>query len=98
MDFDNLNAEKSYGAITVYSQSKLANVLFTRELAKRLTGTGVTVYALHPGAVITELDRYYGDVIGRTSFQYSLLFLQTNQMVDIQRCSARCSNNNLLCS
>lgn len=52
-----LNSEKSYSRIGAYSQSKLANVLFTRELAKRLEGSGVTVNALHPGVVDTELAR-----------------------------------------
>ncbi|XP_017026977.1 retinol dehydrogenase 12-like [Drosophila kikkawai] len=55
-----LNSEKSYSRIGAYSQSKLANVLFTRELAKRLEGTGVTVNSLHPGAVDTELLRNWG--------------------------------------
>ena len=41
-----LNSEKSYNQVTAYCQSKLANVLFTRELAKRLQGTGVTTYAV----------------------------------------------------
>ncbi|EDV36908.1 uncharacterized protein Dana_GF13190 [Drosophila ananassae] len=53
-----LNSEKSYSRKFAYAQSKLANVLFTRELAKRLTGSGVTVNALHPGVVDTELIRY----------------------------------------
>ncbi|XP_068151173.1 retinol dehydrogenase 12-like [Drosophila tropicalis] len=52
-----LNSEKSYSEGGAYSQSKLANILFTRELAKRLEGTRVTVNALHPGAVNTELGR-----------------------------------------
>ncbi|GAB0096916.1 retinol dehydrogenase 12 [Sergentomyia squamirostris] len=55
---NDMNSEKSYNRITAYSQSKLANLLFTRELAKRLEGTKVTVNALHPGAVNTELLRY----------------------------------------
>nr|XP_044248966.1 retinol dehydrogenase 13 [Drosophila takahashii] len=57
INVDDLNSEKSYGKIAAYTQSKLANILFTRELAKRLEGTGVTVNALHPGAVDTELMR-----------------------------------------
>lgn len=43
-----------------YGQSKLANILFTRELAKRLDGTKVTANSLHPGAVKTELGRHLG--------------------------------------
>lgn len=46
---DDLNSEKSYWKWTVYGQSKLANVLFARELSKRLQGTGVTANSLHPG-------------------------------------------------
>lgn len=57
---DDLNSEKSYSEVQCYSQSKLANVLFTRELAKRLSGTRVTVNALHPGTVNTELARHIG--------------------------------------
>lgn len=53
-----LNSEQSYDEGKAYSQSKLANVLFTRELAKRLHNTGVTVNALHPGIVHTELGRH----------------------------------------
>lgn len=55
---DDLNSEKSYSKYKAYSQSKLANILFTRELARRLRGTGVTVNAVHPGVVKTELGRY----------------------------------------
>lgn len=55
-----LNSEKSYDPSRAYEQSKLANVLFTRELAKRLDGTGVTVNSLHPGIVDTDLMRHMG--------------------------------------
>jgi retinol dehydrogenase 12 len=54
---DDLNSEKSYWRWLAYGQSKLANILFTRELSKRLEGSGVTVNSLHPGAVKTELTR-----------------------------------------
>ena len=49
--FDDLMLEKSYSAMKAYSQSKLANVLFTYELGRKLKGTGITVNCLHPGAV-----------------------------------------------
>uniref|UniRef100_A0AAY5EFX5 Retinol dehydrogenase 12, like n=1 Tax=Electrophorus electricus TaxID=8005 RepID=A0AAY5EFX5_ELEEL len=58
INLDDINSEKSYDKSKAYSQSKLANVLFTRSLAKKLQGTGVTVYAVHPGVVQTELWRH----------------------------------------
>jgi retinol dehydrogenase-14 len=50
IDFDDLQGEKGYKGAKAYSQSKLANVLFTYELARRLDGSGITVNCLHPGA------------------------------------------------
>lgn len=55
IDFDDLNAEDSYGMVQAYGQSKLANVLFTHELARRLRGTGVTANCVHPGVVATNI-------------------------------------------
>jgi NAD(P)-dependent dehydrogenase (short-subunit alcohol dehydrogenase family) len=58
IDFDDLHAErKRYGALAAYYQSKLANALFTYELAERLAGTGVTVNCVDPGLVATDLLR-----------------------------------------
>jgi retinol dehydrogenase-12 len=51
-----------YRALAAYGQSKLANILFTRELARRLEGTGVTANCLHPGVVATGFGRTYGGV------------------------------------
>ncbi|MHB1445321.1 MAG: SDR family oxidoreductase [Acidimicrobiales bacterium] len=53
MGFDDLQSEKSYSAMGAYNRSKLANILFTRELARRLEGTGVSAFAVHPGVVRT---------------------------------------------
>ena len=55
MDLNDLGFEHGYQIMRAYGRSKLAAVLFTRELAKRLTGTEVTVNALHPGAVATSI-------------------------------------------
>ena len=57
LDFDDLMTERRYGPMKAYGRSKLANILFARELARRLEGTGVDVYAVHPGAVATRLGR-----------------------------------------
>ncbi|XP_004550533.3 retinol dehydrogenase 14b [Maylandia zebra] len=58
INFDDLNSENNYNKAFCYSQSKLANLLFTLELAHRLEGTGVTVNALTPGIVRTRLGRH----------------------------------------
>lgn len=62
INLEDLNSEKHYDKNKAYAQSKLANVLFTRSLAKRLEGTGVTTYSLHPGVVQTELWRHLNGV------------------------------------
>jgi NAD(P)-dependent dehydrogenase (short-subunit alcohol dehydrogenase family) len=53
MPFDDLQAERRYSGMRAYGESKLANILFTTELARRLEGTGVTANCLHPGTVAT---------------------------------------------
>ena len=63
MVFDDLMAERSYRQMEVYGRSKLANILFTTELAERLAGTGVTANSLHPGSVATGYARD-GDTTG----------------------------------
>ena len=61
IDFDNLRAEKGYRFIRAYGQSKLANILFTYELARRLEGSGVTANCFTPGMTRTNLGRHiYG--------------------------------------
>lgn len=53
LDFNDFQSERSYAGMRVYGTTKLCNILFTRELARRLKGTGVTVNCLHPGTVRT---------------------------------------------
>jgi NAD(P)-dependent dehydrogenase (short-subunit alcohol dehydrogenase family) len=63
MNFDDLNSEKSFSAMGSYGQSKLANVLFTYELARRLEGTGVTANCHHPGVVRSGFAQNNGGLI-----------------------------------
>ncbi|CDQ76550.1 unnamed protein product [Oncorhynchus mykiss] len=58
IQLEDINSERSYHSRRAYGQSKLANILSIRSLAKRLKDTGVTVYAVHPGIVRTELKRH----------------------------------------
>jgi NAD(P)-dependent dehydrogenase (short-subunit alcohol dehydrogenase family) len=55
LDFDDLGYEHGYSLLRAYTRSKLANVLFAAELARRLAGTGVTSNSLHPGVVATNI-------------------------------------------
>ena len=65
IDLDDPMFEKrSYGGFAAYGTSKLANILFTRELAKRLEGTGVTANALHPGVIASGFGRNNKGVFG----------------------------------
>jgi WW domain-containing oxidoreductase len=67
IDFENLSGEKSYSDWTAYGQSKMANLLFSKELARRLKGTGKTANAIHPGVIKTNLGRHMNP-IARTLF------------------------------
>jgi len=60
MDFDDLEGRRRYNGWRAYGQSKLANLLFTYELARRLEGSGITANALHPGFVATQFGKNNG--------------------------------------
>ena len=76
MNFDDLNAEKNYGGLgmAVYGESKLANVLFSYELARRLEGTGVTSNCLHPGVVRSGFGQSNGGVASLVVKTFYTLF------------------------
>lgn len=63
IDFDNFRGEKAYKPFDAYYQSKLAIVLFSNELARRLEGSGVTSNALHPGGIRTDIMRHNNALI-----------------------------------
>ena len=70
IDFENLDGSRSYSDSEAYGQSKLANVLFAYELARRLRETRITANSLHPGLIDTEIDR---DLGGAARFGFGLL-------------------------
>jgi NAD(P)-dependent dehydrogenase (short-subunit alcohol dehydrogenase family) len=63
LDFEDLQSARSYRGFTVYGRSKLCNVLYTRELARRWAGTGVTANCLHPGFVATRFGDQSGGLL-----------------------------------
>ncbi|XP_053744149.1 retinol dehydrogenase 13 isoform X1 [Synchiropus splendidus] len=71
---------RPYSPLVSYQQSKLANVLFTRELARRLSGSGVSAFCLHPGVIRTELGRHvegWFPLLGALLSLPSLLLMKT---------------------
>lgn len=77
LDFEDLQAERRYSALNAYSRSKLANILFTRELARRVESKGITVNSLHPGVVASNFLAKPGlwGVIGA----FARLFMISNE-------------------
>jgi NAD(P)-dependent dehydrogenase (short-subunit alcohol dehydrogenase family) len=72
LDFDDLQSSRNYRGMQVYAKSKLANILFTTELARRLEGSGVTANCLHPGTVNTGYGKD-GDAKGLIGFGVKLI-------------------------
>jgi retinol dehydrogenase 14 len=77
IDFDDLQGQRSYSGARAYSQSKLANVLFTYELARRLPGGSVTANALHPGLTRTSFGAEDPSGVQRRLVPFARPFMQT---------------------
>jgi retinol dehydrogenase-14 len=77
IDFSDLQSERSYSGARAYSQSKLANVLFSYELARRLKGTPVTSNALHPGVVSTSFGAEDPATVQRVFIPFLRLFMKS---------------------
>jgi retinol dehydrogenase 14 len=75
--FNDLQGERSYSGARAYSQSKLANVLFSYELARRLKGTSVTSNALHPGVVSTSFGAEDPATVQRIFIPFLRVFMKT---------------------
>lgn len=82
LDFGDLQSANGYGGFKAYGRSKLANILFTRELARRLAGGGVTANCLHPGVVATRFGESSGGWVGRLLPVLKLFFISPEQGAD----------------
>jgi WW domain-containing oxidoreductase len=75
--FDNLDGSKGYDRWRFYGQSKMANILFAKELAKKLAGTKKTANALHPGVIKTNLTRHMNPIAGAVMAAGGLIALKS---------------------
>jgi NAD(P)-dependent dehydrogenase (short-subunit alcohol dehydrogenase family) len=82
LEFDDLQLAKSFGPMKAYGRSKLCNILFTRELARRLQRTGVTANCLHPGFVATRIGDDSGGVISRFAWLAKLFAISPEEGAD----------------
>jgi NAD(P)-dependent dehydrogenase (short-subunit alcohol dehydrogenase family) len=76
IDFDDLQSARSYRPFDVYGTSKFYNILFTRELARRLSGQGVTANSFHPGFVATRFGEESGGLLG-VGLRFAKFFAKT---------------------
>jgi len=77
IEFDNLDGSKGYDGWKNYAQSKFANVLFAKELARRFNGTKRTANAVHPGVIATNLGRHMNPIVWSLYSALAPLFLKT---------------------
>ena len=112
MHWEDLNWEKSYDKNRAYAQSKLANVLHAKELARRLKDEGISVFSLHPGVIDSELWRHQRQAwYGRLWAPIIMCFFKTElqgaqvskrraansgKLVDIGHCIALSTDDHLL--
>lgn len=88
IDFDNLDASRGYSSFRFYGQSKLANVLFSRELARRFAGTERRAFAVHPGVIRTNLGRHMNPVLRGIMTPLQPLFMKSAQQGAATQCWA----------
>lgn len=79
IDFENINWDKNYSAWAAYGQSKLANLLFAKELNQRLQDAGVkvTVNAVHPGVINTDLGRHLNVFLSTIFYGLGYFFMKS---------------------
>lgn len=89
IDFDNLQAEKKFGGYSAYALSKLANVLFTYELAHQLAGSGITAICLHPGVIGTKLLRNGFNISGDSPADGAETLVYLASSPDVERVTGK---------
>jgi NAD(P)-dependent dehydrogenase (short-subunit alcohol dehydrogenase family) len=96
LDFEDMMWKKRYQSQLAYCRSKLANVMFSRELAKRIAGSGVTVCSLHPGTIHTELTRYFfsGYLLPLKPFAHVAMWLFTKSAWQGAQTTLHCATAN----
>lgn len=90
IEFDNLDGRKGYAPWRAYGQSKLANLLFAKELARRLAGTERTSNALHPGVIGTNLTRNMGAIVAKVWSVASTALLKSIAQGTATQCYVAC--------
>jgi NAD(P)-dependent dehydrogenase (short-subunit alcohol dehydrogenase family) len=94
IDFGNLAGEKSYAPWEAYGRSKLANLLFAKELARRFAGSKQTANALHPGVIATNLTRHMGAAIELVWSAASTALLKSIPQGAATQCFVACRPDN----
>jgi NAD(P)-dependent dehydrogenase (short-subunit alcohol dehydrogenase family) len=95
IDFENLQSEKTFGGYYAYAFSKLANVLFTYQLARRLEGTRVTANCLHPGVIGTKLLRAGFNMPGASTEDAAELLIHLAASPDVERVTGKYFQNRI---
>jgi NAD(P)-dependent dehydrogenase (short-subunit alcohol dehydrogenase family) len=82
IDFDDLHLKNNYKGYKQYANTKLMNVIFTYELARRLEGTGITVNCVHPGIIHTNLLRNFSSVLNLLFHAFGRFFKHPREGAD----------------
>lgn len=74
LNWDDIMLKNNYNSFRAYQQAKLANILFTLELNKRLKGEGIVAVSVHPGFVKTEINRHFTEKIGLRTLLFVFIY------------------------
>jgi retinol dehydrogenase-14 len=95
IDFENLQAEKTFGGYYAYALTKLANILFAHQLARQLEGTGVTSNCLHPGVIGTKLLRAGFNMPGASTADGAETLIHLASSPEVERVTGKYFQNKI---